>query len=75
MARQPRRDREERPDERETLPGIAGVRLRADEATAKVVMDVLRANFTITRARDYPGDRWYFDLDTGNTAPDPDGDE
>ncbi|MFE6903889.1 hypothetical protein ACFVFJ_44925 [Streptomyces sp. NPDC057717] len=66
MARQPRRDREDR----ETLPGIAEVRLRADKATAQVVLDTLRANFTITAPRDYPGDRWYFRLDTGNTAPD-----
>ncbi|MER6616322.1 hypothetical protein [Streptomyces xantholiticus] len=65
MARQPRQDRE-------TLPGIAEVRLRADDATAKVVLDVLRAHFTITAPRDYPGDRWYFQLDTGNTAPDSD---
>ncbi|MGV9509344.1 hypothetical protein ACWDQZ_27465 [Streptomyces tendae] len=74
MARQPRREREQRED-RESLPGIAEVRLRADEATKNVVLDVLRANFTVTRARDYPGDRWYFALDTGNTAADPDGDE
>jgi hypothetical protein len=70
----PRRDREQRQD-RETLPGIAEVRLRADSATAQVVLDVLRAHFTITAPRDYPGDRWYFQLDTGNTAPDPDGDD
>ncbi|MET8696907.1 hypothetical protein ABZV65_30705 [Streptomyces bauhiniae] len=70
--RRPRRDRDDRQEDRETLPGIAEVRLRADKATKDVVMDVLRAHFTITRARDYPGDRWYFALDTGNTAPDPD---
>ncbi|RZU28272.1 hypothetical protein EV284_6438 [Streptomyces sp. BK022] len=73
--RRPRRDRDDRQEDRETLPGIAEVRLRADENTAKVVMDVLRANFTVTRARDYPGDRWYFALDTGNTALDLDGPE
>lgn len=67
----PRRDREQRQD-RETLPGIAEVRLRADEATAQVVLDVLRGHFTITAPREYPGGRWYFQLDTGNTAPDPD---
>jgi hypothetical protein len=66
-----RREREDR----ETLPGVAEVRLRADEATAQVVLDVLRANFTITAPRDYPGNRWYFQLDTGNTAADPDEDE
>ncbi|MFF1600776.1 hypothetical protein ACFVYV_25260 [Streptomyces mirabilis] len=66
-----RREREDR----ETLPGVAEVRLRADDATAQVVLDVLRANFTITAPRDYPGNRWYFQLDTGNTAADPDGDE
>jgi hypothetical protein len=66
-----RREREDR----ETLPGVAEVRLRADDATAQVVLDVLRANFTITAPRDYPGNRWYFQLDTGNTAADPDEDE
>lgn len=71
MARQPRPAREDR----ETLPGIAEVRLRADDATAKVILDTLRDSFTITAPREYPGDRWYFQLDTGNTAPDPDGDQ
>lgn len=65
MARQPRTDRS-------TLPGIADIRLRADDATARVVLDVLRAHFTVTAPRGYPGDRWYLQLDTGNTAPDPD---
>lgn len=37
MVRQPRREREDR----ESLPGIAEVRLRADEATKNVVLDVL----------------------------------
>lgn len=71
MARPPRPAREDR----ETLPGIAEVRLRADDATAKVILDTLRDSFTITSPREYPGDRWYFQLDTGNTAPDPDGDQ
>ncbi|WP_371605046.1 hypothetical protein OG345_42265 (plasmid) [Streptomyces sp. NBC_01220] len=71
MARQSRQPREDR----ETLPGVAEIRLRADEATAQAVLDVLRDHFTITAPRDYPGDRWYFQLDTGNTAPDPDGDD
>ncbi|MEU6462232.1 hypothetical protein [Streptomyces sp. NPDC046976] len=70
----PRRPRPER-EERATLPGIAEVRLRADERTAEVVLDVLRANFTITAPREYPSDRLYFTLDTGNTAADPGGDE
>ncbi|MET9776198.1 hypothetical protein ABZ023_18390 [Streptomyces sp. NPDC006367] len=71
MARQPRRPREDR----ESLPGIAEVRLRADEQTAQVVLDVLRAHFTVTAPREYSGERWYFQLDTRNTDPAPNGDE
>lgn len=71
MARQSRQPREDR----ETLPGVAEIRLRADEATAQAVLDALRDHFTITAPREYPGDRWYFQLDTGNTAPDLDGDD
>ncbi|WP_206301800.1 hypothetical protein [Streptomyces sp. AcE210] len=67
----PRRERSERQD-RETLPGTAEIRLRADDATAQMVMDILRDHFTITAPRDYPGDRWCFQLDTGNIAPDED---
>ncbi|MGW7386574.1 hypothetical protein [Streptomyces sp. NPDC054794] len=66
MARQPRPDRE-------TLPGVAELRLRADQDTANVVLDVLRAHFTITAPRGYSGGRFYFQLDTGNTAPDREG--
>lgn len=67
MARQPRPDRE-------TLPGVADLRIVADEATTAAVLDVLRANFTITSPRPYSGGRSYLQLDTGNTAPDPDDD-
>ncbi len=63
MARQPR-------PERTTLPGIADIRIVADEATTELVLDVLRASFTITEPRPYPGGRSYLQLDTGNTAPD-----
>ncbi|MEV5348966.1 hypothetical protein [Streptomyces achromogenes] len=73
MARREREERQTEREERQTLPGIAEVRLRADADTAEVVLEVLRAHFTVTTPRGYSGDRWYFHLDTGNTAPDPDG--
>ncbi|MFF3710342.1 hypothetical protein [Streptomyces phaeochromogenes] len=66
MARRPR-------PERTTLPGIADIRIVADEATTELVVAVLQANFTITTPRPYSGGRSYLQLDTGNTAPDPDG--
>ncbi|MFB6787680.1 hypothetical protein ACFCWT_13490 [Streptomyces olivaceus] len=61
--------RHERP-ERTTLPGIADIRIVADEATTKLVLDVLRANFTITSPRAYSGGRSYLQLDAGNPASD-----
>lgn len=61
--------RHQRP-ERTTLPGIADVRIIADEATTRLVLDVLRANFTITAPRAYSGGRSYLQLDAGNPAPD-----
>ncbi|MFE4958513.1 hypothetical protein ACFRCW_31825 [Streptomyces sp. NPDC056653] len=64
MARQPR-------PAPTTLPGVADVRIVADEATTELVLDVLRTHFTITAPRPYSGGRSYFQLDTGNTAPDP----
>ncbi|MGA5411613.1 hypothetical protein ACPCSC_30700 [Streptomyces lavendulocolor] len=66
-----RRERAERQG-RETLPGIADIRIVADEATTDVILDVLRAHFTITVPRPYSGGRSYLQLDTGNPAPDPD---
>jgi hypothetical protein len=57
--------------DRTSLPGIADIRVVADEATTAVVLEVLRANFTITVPRGYSGGRSYFQLDTGGTAPDP----
>ncbi|MET8717386.1 hypothetical protein ABZV52_29920 [Streptomyces sp. NPDC004735] len=65
MARQPRPDRE-------TLPGIADIRITADEATTALIVDALRREFTITSPRPYSGGRSYLRLDTGNTAPDGD---
>ncbi|WP_019059973.1 hypothetical protein [Streptomyces prunicolor] len=62
----PRREREER----QHLPGIADIRIMADEATTQVVLDVLRAAFTTTSARAYDGGRTYLQLDAGCTAPD-----
>lgn len=55
-----------------TLPGVADVRIVADEATTDLVLDVLRTHFTITAPRPYSGGRSYLQLDAGNTAPDPD---
>ncbi|MFF6903347.1 hypothetical protein [Streptomyces hydrogenans] len=59
--------------ERAYLPGIADVRICGDEASVKVVLNVLAAEFLTTLAREYDGgQRAYLQLDTGNTAPDPD---
>jgi hypothetical protein len=63
MTRRPR-------PERTTLPGIADIRITADEATTAIILDVLRASFTITAPRAYSGGRSYLQLDAGNTAPD-----
>lgn len=55
------------------LPGIADVRICGDEATVRVVLEVLEREFLATTARAYDdGQRAYLQLDTGNTAPDPD---
>ncbi|MCX5601601.1 hypothetical protein OOK29_25965 [Streptomyces phaeochromogenes] len=58
--------------ERTTLPGIADIRIVADEATTQLVLDVLQTHFTTTTPRPYSGGRSYLQLDTGNTAPDGD---
>lgn len=39
--------------ERTTLPGIADIRIVADEATTELVVAVLQASFTITTPRPY----------------------
>ncbi|GHJ98147.1 hypothetical protein SNE510_76660 [Streptomyces sp. NE5-10] len=55
------------------LPGIADVRICGDEASVKAVLGALAAEFRTTSAREYDGgQRAYLQLDTGNTAPDPD---
>ncbi|MDG5807935.1 hypothetical protein P9869_35865 [Streptomyces ossamyceticus] len=70
MAARARRER----TERTFLPGIADIRIMADAATTKAVLDVLQANFRCTDARTYDGGRAYLQLDTGCTDPDPDRD-
>lgn len=65
------RPRRERP-ERTTLPGIADIRIVADEATTARVLAILQSEFITTDPRPYPGGRTYLQLDTGNTATDPD---
>lgn len=64
--------RERRP--RQHLPGIADIRIGADDATVALVVDVLRREFNITEPEPYDSGFTYLRLDTGNTAPDPDGD-
>ncbi|MFJ6540532.1 hypothetical protein ACWDO7_22750 [Streptomyces sp. NPDC003656] len=64
--RTPRREREERPH----LPGVAEIRIIADEETTKAVCKVLDAAFTTTSGQPYSGGRTYLRLDTGRTAPD-----
>ncbi|MFJ4787589.1 hypothetical protein [Streptomyces sp. NPDC088794] len=52
------------------LPGIAEIRITADEATTQAVLDVLQGAFHTTDPRPYDGGRTYLQLDAGNTAPD-----
>ncbi|WP_430479319.1 hypothetical protein ACQZM9_21815 [Streptomyces sp. P11-1] len=63
--------RRERP-EQATLPGIADIRIRADEGTTQAVLEVLRREFVITSPRGYSGGRTYLQADVGNPAPDDD---
>ncbi|MEU2078594.1 hypothetical protein [Streptomyces sp. NPDC013489] len=65
------RPRRERP-ERQHLPGIADIRISADEATTRAVLDVLEREFRCTDARTYDGGRAYLQLDVGCTDADPD---
>ncbi|MFC8223947.1 hypothetical protein ACFUTY_37985 [Streptomyces sp. NPDC057362] len=57
---------------RSTLPGVADIRITADEATTAIVLDVLRSQFTTTDARGYASGHTYLQLDAGCTDPDPD---
>ncbi|WP_228984235.1 hypothetical protein [Streptomyces sp. DH12] len=69
MTARPRRER----TARTYLPGIADIRICGTEETVKAVLDVLEREFIATTAREYDGgQRAYLQLDTGNTAPDPD---
>lgn len=57
---------------RQTLPGIAKIRITADEATTAAVVAALRREFTITEPSGRYGGGVYLDADVGNFAPDPD---
>ncbi|MEU7046059.1 hypothetical protein AB0A77_34085 [Streptomyces varsoviensis] len=50
------------------LPGIARVRVIADEATAKKIADALGASFTCTTPAAYSGSRSYIEIDTRPVA-------
>lgn len=63
------RARRERPEHRH-LPGIADIRITADEPTTRAVLDVLEREFRCTDGRPYDGGRTYLQLDTGCTDPD-----
>lgn len=69
MTTRARRERGDRP-ERRHLPGIADIRIVADEATTKAVLEVLETSFRCTSGRPYDGGRTYLQLDTGCTDPD-----
>lgn len=56
---------------RQTLPGIAKIRITADEATTAAVVAALRREFTITEPSGRYGGGIYLDADVGNPAPDP----
>ncbi|GHB76275.1 hypothetical protein GCM10010331_75230 [Streptomyces xanthochromogenes] len=64
--------RERRP--RQHLPGIADLRIAADETTTALVVEALRREFSITDPEPYDSGYSYLRLDTGNTAADPDDD-
>lgn len=57
---------------RQTLPGIAKIRITADEATTAIVVEALRREFVITEPSGRYGGGVYLDADVGNPAPDPD---
>ncbi|MEU1078179.1 hypothetical protein ABZ404_36940 [Streptomyces sp. NPDC005878] len=59
--------------ERRHLPGIADIRIVADTATTKTILDALESLFRCTDARPYDGGRTYLQLDTGCTDPDTNG--
>ncbi|MFD7860961.1 hypothetical protein [Streptomyces sp. NPDC059783] len=63
------RHRPERPP-RQTLPGIAKIRITADEATTQMVVDVLQRAFVTTDPSPRYGGGVYLDADVGNPAPD-----
>jgi hypothetical protein len=56
--------------ERQNLPGIADIRIVADEATTRAVLEVLQSAFRTTDPRHYDGGRTYLQLDTRRTAAD-----
>lgn len=51
------------------LPGIARIRIVADDESTKRIVDVLRAYFTCTDSADYSGGRSYLDVDTRPSPP------
>lgn len=61
--------------ERTTLPGIADIRITADEATTAAVLELLEREFVTTSPRSYSGGRTYLQADVGNPAPDDRDDE
>jgi hypothetical protein len=64
MARRPHTD---------PLPGVALVRIKADPEATERLLSVLKAYFTCTSPREYPGGeasvRSYIDVDTRPIAP------
>ncbi|MER7937889.1 MULTISPECIES: hypothetical protein [unclassified Streptomyces] len=64
--------RERRP--RQHLPGVADIRIGADDATVGLVVEALRREFNVTDPESYDSGYSYLRLDTGNTAADPDHD-
>jgi hypothetical protein len=54
--------------ERDTLPGIARVRVVGDDDATRAVLDVLAQHFTTTAPAPYSGGRHYLDIDTRAAA-------
>ncbi|MFD9721091.1 hypothetical protein [Streptomyces sp. NPDC059076] len=57
---------------RRYLPGIADIRICADEATTARILHILESEFRTTTPQPYNGGRTYLQLDTGCTEPDVD---
>ncbi|GHH54643.1 hypothetical protein [Streptomyces candidus] len=54
---------------RQTLPGVARVRITGDESATEALLDVLAEHFTVTDPAPYSGGRNYLEVDTRGHTP------